>query len=94
MHFHNIVPFVYHKIYIFYLQISYYMLSLSIQQVFNHFLGTSQVNNHSTHEYEGLNIDDRVNTTNAEGVYTLIGKNSNKTSGILIVNIFWCQRSI
>ena len=63
------------------------MLTLSVQQIFHHFLGTSQVNNDSTHEYEGLNIDDRVNTTNAEGVYTLIGKNSNKTSGKLM-NIF------
>ena len=35
----------------------------------------------SSHEYEGLNMDDREETTNASGVCTVIQRNSNETTG-------------
>ena len=35
----------------------------------------------SSHEYEGINMDDQEETTNALGVYTVIGRNPNETAG-------------
>ena len=41
----------------------------------------------STKEYEGLNMDDRVNTTHAVGVYAVIGRNAIEYAGSYIIDI-------
>ena len=62
-------------------------MSNLVQQIFHHFLGTFQVKNDSTMEYEGLNMDDRVNTTHAVGVYAVIGRNVIEYNGSHIIDI-------
>ena len=59
------------------------------------FLGASHIRNDSTRDYEGLNMNDRVNTTNASSVYTTIARNCNKNSGRDIVDsTVWRLRAI
>ena len=51
------------------------------------FLGKLLVKKDSSEEYEGLNMDGRVEPTNAAGVYSDLRRNSKEPTGIQIVAI-------
>ena len=56
-------------------------MSQTVQQIRHNFLGKPPVKNESTQEYEGLNVENRVDTTNAADVYTDIQSQSIQNTG-------------
>ena len=57
------------------------MTYINYQNTLHCYAGKSEVKKCSSHEYEGLNMVDRVETANATGVYTKIQRNSNEIAG-------------
>ena len=57
------------------------MAYINYQNILHYYAGKPEVKKCSSHEYEGLNMDDREETANATGVYTKIQRNSKETAG-------------
>ena len=55
--------------------------------IFYNFVDKSEVNKGSTHNYEGLNMEDRLNTRNISHIYTDVRRNSKENTSIYILMI-------